>query len=203
MNSLHHKRTSSSSAGFTMIELLVSLSIMVIIVTLILVNYRKFDGTVVLTNLAYDMSLSVRKAQTYGISVKGQKTGSDQTFSYPYGITFSSASTTTYTLFADTNVNGNGTFGNGLYDGGEGVETYTLRGSYRITNLCTVDANNNETCGLSNIDITFLRPNPDAKIITNRTTQTTNAAKIKIGTSQDSSVTRTILIRTTGQISVQ
>lgn len=188
------------NAGFTLAELLVSIAIMVIVLTLIVVNYRKFDSTVVLTNLAYDMGLSVRKAQTYGISVKGKTSGVSQNFTYPYGIAFNVATPQQYILFVD--VEGNGLLNNHTE---EDVEFFKLRSPYQITSLCVLNPSDQcqQNPDLNELYITFERPNPDAHFESIPARPNASAVKIDIGSSQDPSVTRSIIIRTTGQISVQ
>jgi Tfp pilus assembly protein FimT len=183
----------TSQAGFTLTELVVSIAIMIFIMALILVNYAKFDSGIVLTNLAYDVGLSVRKAQTYGISVQGKNTGVTLNFTYPYGIHFDINSPQSYLIFADMN-------NNGQYDvaGNEKVEGYMLRSPYRIQKLCTGSC----TSTLTTIDILFQRPNPDARIYAN-TVQTNEAAEIHLYSAQDTASTRKILVRTTGQISIK
>src|SRR3989344_4615422 len=50
--------------GFTLVELMVVTGILVVITSLILANNTRFGGAVLLENLAYDIALSMRKAQT-------------------------------------------------------------------------------------------------------------------------------------------
>ena len=59
--------------GFTLIEMMVSVGIFALITTLIMVSGRSFGGSVLLTNLAYDVALSVRRAQTFGINVRADQ----------------------------------------------------------------------------------------------------------------------------------
>jgi hypothetical protein len=145
-----------------------------------------------MTNLAYDIALSIRTAQTYGISAKG--TINNASFSTPYGISFTNGATS-YILFADTNASR-------VYDATDVPTTYNLHGAYKITSLCTLSGVT-ETCNRTRIDITFVRPNPDAKIVLDTNTPWTDAVEIKLGSTADASALKTITVRTTGQISVQ
>lgn len=206
-------KTNKTQKGFTLTELLVSIAIMVFILALVLVNYRKFDSSIVLTNLAYDIGLSVRKAQSYGISVKGtnEVVANPNAFKYPYGIHFDTANPKSYIIFADMNDNGDGTLGNGSYDcllgesdsSCEKVEKYFLQGGYRIKELCSsADGTTDNNCAAITVfDITFKRPNPDAKIYSNIDIGN-EAAVIKIHSAQSPDEFKRILIRTTGQISI-
>lgn len=150
-----------SDKGFTLIELMVVTGILVVITSLILANNTRFGGAVLLENLAYDIALSVRKAQVYGIAVR--RFGLDD-FSAGYGVNFTLASPTVYVLFADINPPQSG---NGIYepdDESELVESISIQGGYKIVNLCATAPNSPETCGLSSLDILFKRPEPDAFI---------------------------------------
>jgi prepilin-type N-terminal cleavage/methylation domain-containing protein len=192
------------TAGFTMVELMISIAIMVVILGVVMFNYRSFDSGIILTNLAFDVGLTIREAQSFGVSVKaGDTNSSDTSFTYPYGVHFDRSNKTQYTVFVDLNRNG-------LYDNGEIVKTYTLKGGYSISDLCTKNASTNaETCGNAStppntFDITFVRPNPDASIFVNTTGPSIpDAAEIKISPNQNPSAIKTITVRSTGQISVQ
>src|SRR3989344_4732921 len=84
--------------GFTLVELIVVVAITTLISSIVVVGSSKFDGTILLTNLAYDVALSVREAQFAGLNVKVFQSGGTSTFNAGYGITF-------YKLNADTSVN--------------------------------------------------------------------------------------------------
>src|SRR3989344_3995148 len=83
-----------SLRGFSLIELLVVISIFSIISLVVLANHSRFNSSVLLGSLAYKIALSFRETQVYGLSVQGQSTN----FQVGYGIHFSGG--TTYTLFA-------------------------------------------------------------------------------------------------------
>ena len=186
--------------GFTMIELIVAIAIMVFILAVILVNYRKFDSGIVMTNLAYDIALSIRTAQTYGVSTKGTRPESgNQTFETAHGVSFTSPSTS-YNLFSD--INDDKLLTTGLSLETAGATTYKLNGSYRISDICSTDGGT-ETCGRTSVDITFKRPNPDAVIaVGGAYSATISAVEIHLTSSQDASAEKIITVRPTGQISV-
>ena len=81
--SIHHTR-----GGFTIIELLVTVAIFSIITSVLLVNYPKFSSRILLENVAHDIGLSVRQAQTFGLNVRGVRIGATDIFP-TYGIHFS------------------------------------------------------------------------------------------------------------------
>lgn len=180
-------------AGFTLIELLAVTGIMVLITGLVLTNNNKFNGTILLQNVAYDIALSVREAQVYGISVQSF----NGSFNAPYGMHFqvNGDNTSIYLIFADA------TIANGTYDSGELVQSTTLSGGYRIDDLCATPPTGSEVCGLTSLDITFVRPEPDAYIRSSAYAGLSSSARVRITSS--SGGTRNIVIGANGQISVQ
>jgi len=154
-----------TAIGFTLIELLVVTGILTVISSLILVNNNRFGGVILLENLAYDVALSVRQAQVFGIAVRRYGTTN---FNIGYGMHFAIDSPTTYVLFADA------ISPNGLYDGCpdsiscELVESTDILRGYHIADLCaTASGESGEVCGLEKLDIFFKRPEPDAYISAN------------------------------------
>lgn len=145
-------------AGFTLIELLVTLGIMMLISAIILGDHNRFGGSVLLQNLAYDVALSVRQAQVYGISVRRFGSASSANFDVGYGVHFDLDNPTTYVIFGDAI----GT-PNGLYDTGEAVNILNINQGYRITQLCTTSGAG-ENCAPRFLDVLFIRPEPDALI---------------------------------------
>lgn len=152
-------------SGFTLIELLVVIGIMVVISALVLADYNKFGGVVVLEQLSYDVALTLRQAQVFGISVQRFQTN---TFDAAYGVHFALSSPDTYELFADAIQK------NGLYDcpspgtnNCELVQAVTLPPNYAIHDLCATNGSGTQTCGLTSLDIVFKRPDTDAWISAN------------------------------------
>src|SRR3989344_627908 len=102
----HHSHAfaiSHRSKGFSLIELVVAMAIFVTISSVLVVSQRRFGGNTLITNLAYDVALTMRQAQVYGISVRRVKAVSDPEgiaqFERSYGIHIGTAGY--YILFAD------------------------------------------------------------------------------------------------------
>jgi prepilin-type N-terminal cleavage/methylation domain-containing protein len=192
------KKKFSGARGFTLIELLLVTIIMVIMTTLILIQQQKFDSATLLRSLGYSVALSIRQAQTYGVSVRESSPGSG-TFASGYGVYFSSVSPNTYILFADAN-------GNGQYDSGEAVQTFIVNSGYVISDFCVQNNSANVACwvagggGLTSLTVLFKHPNPDAKIIDNNGTAY-GGAYIQIKAT-GSGATRSVTVSSTGQIVV-
>lgn len=142
--------------------------IVAFIATIVLVNHARFTGNLVVTNMAYEIALSIRQAQAFGLGVQQQDAGAsfdvfnDSAFDTSYGIRFSS-STRSYMLFADNNKNEHF---DPPFD--EEVDRYTLRQGYTISDFCVPASGPGNQCRESNnlraLSITFQRPQPDAKI---------------------------------------
>ncbi len=56
--------------GFSLIELIVVTGIFTVITAVVLANNAQFNNSVLLGNAAYDIALSVRQAQVYGLSTQ-------------------------------------------------------------------------------------------------------------------------------------
>lgn len=192
--------------GFTLAEIMVTISIVSIIMTSVLFSYTTFSDKLALSSAAQEIAIVVRQAQTYGLTVRESSVAGGQ-FSYAYGVYFDFVSDQThYYLFVDTNSNNKYDVGNGCGSSStECVEQGTLRNNVLITSVC--DAT---TCppvvNVRKMNITFLRPNPDATIIFTDNGGTTLSGPSTTGkvtlTSRKGS-TSTVTIESTGQVNVQ
>ena len=205
---LSHSR---NNKGFTLVELVVSIAIMTVILTVVILNQSTYNDGIALTNLADEISLSISQAQAYGVGVKEFSTGSGE-FSASYGLAFSllaSGSNSAYIYFADRN-------GNSLYDGnwtcpiGGASECLgkvnISRGNY-ISSMCIVLTSGSDLCDVGRVDISFTRPSTEANMLFFDTSgQAYNPGSIKgakITVMSPKGLSRSIIIYLTGQISVQ
>lgn len=178
--------------GFTLIEMLVVLGIMAVLTAALLTRNSAFGGSIILRSLAYDVALSIREAQVYGIAVRQSIAG---TFTRGYGVNVRSASPASYLLFSDLDDNGH-------YSGeGELVTRYTLKNGYKISDICITRATGEEQCSVQKADVTFQRPEPDAYIRQDDTATLNQRVRIRIASPGGS--TADVLVEATGQISVQ
>ena len=168
--------------------------IIVVISGVVLSSNLRFGGAITLRNLAYEVALSVREAQIFGISVR--RFG-DDIFTAGYGMHFRASSPTSYILFADAVTQ------NGLYDGsGELVESIAIGRGFEIADLCVVvGIETTETCGIAKLDILFQRPEPDAQIRYNDGASLNQRARVILVSPRGDSAS--VLVEATGQISVQ
>jgi Tfp pilus assembly protein FimT len=220
----HHFRNKLTSAacppclarrdgrGFTVIELLVSIGIILAIVSVVITSQNTYTDDASLLNLADEISLRIAQAQAYGTGVRELTPGSSN-FAISYGLVFSLRdSVTEYISFADRN-------GNNRYDnswscpvGGtsECLEKVTISGANFLEDLCSLKINPSDNkCRVDRVDISFKRPNTDAQLLflrRNGSTFNVGAGKIKgakmIFKGPEGS-TRSVIIYETGQISVE
>ncbi len=153
------------NSGFSLIELMVSISIMTILMSVVLYGHAVFVDQASLSSASQDLTISMREAQIYGLNTRETSVGSGD-FSAPYGIYFNPAYTpTTYYIFTDTN-------NNDLYDAGNGcgsgvtecVSEVTLKNGVYIDDVCYQVEGVDVCSGVNAEHITFNRPDPDAKI---------------------------------------
>jgi prepilin-type N-terminal cleavage/methylation domain-containing protein len=199
-------RTSYVKA-FTLIELLISISIFAFMTAFLLAKYGTFNQSVLLTNLAYDTALTIRSAQSYGLDVQGQASSSGISFNYAYGVHFTPATASKFIFFVDL-------CGDGIYQattcknsapaGNETISTYNVRTDFTISSLCagTSAAICVPVTGTNSLDILFKRPNPDAIITTNFAGALLLWPYAKIGMKATDGSMKSVVVQSTGQISV-
>ena len=195
----------NNTKGFTLVELLITISIVTVIMSVVIFNYGGFLDTLALSAAEQDLAIAVREAQTYGLSVKEVSAGSGQ-FNSAYGLYVSPASAPTeYDVFVDKN-------GNGLYDVGSGcgsgstecIEKFVFRDGVTVSSIC--DASNNcPPTNADNLQISFLRPSPDATInfVTSAGGIVETSVSSKVVLTSPQGKNETVTIGSTGQIYVQ
>ena len=200
------------SRGFSLVEVLVSLSIITVILTVIVLKQSSYVDSAALSNLADEISLSLSQAQAYGIAVKELTPGSSD-FSASYGLAFSllsDGSNINYIFFADRN-------NNNIYEDGwscplaaasECLEkTAISRGNY-IDDICIVRTSGDDQCGSARrVDINFERPETSSHLTFfnngGQTMSVQNLKGAKIVLKSPAGLSRSVVVYTTGQISVQ
>ena len=167
--------------GFTLIEMIVVLSIMVILTLVVLTGQSTFNQSLLLNDTAYTLALSIREAQSLGLS--SRKFASTQNAGY--GINMNSGTPIKYQIFADISPLAPGNAqggvcpghsqnsgpearpGNCLYDSAsELVQEYTFTRGFTIGNFCGI-YNGSKICtanGLTTLSIVFERPNATTAI---------------------------------------
>ena len=184
----------SRVSGFTLVELLVSIGIFMLITTMAVMNHAQFNSSVLLTNLAYEVGLSIRQAQVYGITVKQTDAAK---FESGYGIHFDLDDPKTYILFEDFKSSASAIEASHTYDVGDSdIETFRIQKGNRVSGIY-IDG---DTDSRAEVDITFIRPNPDAYIKYSGDSGLHNKAEICLKSPQGTA--RKVIVENTGQISV-
>lgn len=191
--------------GFTLIELLLVIGILAMVMGVMVNNHSRFGGKVLLRTLAYDTALTIRQAQTYGISVRQSTTTSNQEFLAGYGVNFETVTPTSFRMYADTFSDG------GVFTLGSDtvIQTYNIGRGYIVSDLCVTNgplssptASDYDCATPNRIDILFRRPEPDAEIRVNQVSGTLYP-KAKIELRSPRGDIQNIIIEVSGQMSVQ
>lgn len=173
------------SSGFTLIEIVVVLTILVTISSIVFASQSSFNKTLILANTAYDVALALRGAAMYGLG--GYATSMVPT---GYGMHFERSTPGSFTLFADTYPAPSALSachaasdpsaldaqpGNCSYESGQDttVTTYALGNNITVSDFCAY-ASGVWSCayaqggGLTALDIVFARPDSDPFMSVNR-----------------------------------
>ena len=199
VNKLTHGRSYKlSQLGFGLVELMVSISIMVLITSVILVKNNSYNGATLLRNQAYEIALQLREVQLLSISAAESGSG----FRNVYGVHFSTAANNTYFIFRDKD-------SDYYFDDADG-ERFGKQGSldskFVIDAIRLIDSPD----PLVQLSITFERPNFDAKFYEgslNFVAPAVSAVEIDVRTKGTTGLgsgkIRTVEITRTGQITVK
>jgi prepilin-type N-terminal cleavage/methylation domain-containing protein len=202
----------AGKAGFTLVEMIVSIAIMGAVVSTILLNQSTYTEGARLTAQADELASRVSEAQAYGVAVRERSAGTGD-FSIAYGVSVSilaSGSPNAYIVFIDRN-------GNQVYDGdwtcpvgetSECLEKVSLTNGNAVDSLCIAKISGTDDCSApKRADILFLRPDPQAHITVWNSSGTvyapTNMAGVRFILKSTNSLSRSVSSYTTGQVSVQ
>lgn len=196
---MHHNKTSQKELqrGFGLVELLVSISIVVLVTSIIMTRHSSHNGAVLLRSEAYDVALKAREVQLAAVSAVG--TSGD--YRNVFGLYFDTSTGSFYRTFRD----GDGDF---YYDGGEEVGARNnLDPRFEIDEIRLVDGGVPTTP--ASISIVFERPNFDARFYTSSGPVASSVYAVQLVVRlRDTTGTgvgdmRLVEISRTGQITVQ
>jgi type II secretory pathway pseudopilin PulG len=183
------------NAGFGLVELLVSISIMILVLGVIMVKHSSFNGATLLRGQAYDIALTVRETQLLAISATDLGSG----FRNVYGLHFNTANPTSYKFFRDAD-------NDYFYDAVEEVgKQGQIDRRFEISAIRLIGGG-----ATSQVSLLFERPNFDAKIYTASGVPAGGAVsgveidvRVKGTTGTSTGDIRTIEVTRAGQISVK
>lgn len=189
----HSNKARIQPKGFGLIELLVSISIMVIVTSVVMVRQTSFNGAVLLRSQAYEVALQLRDAQLTAVSATGQ--GGD--YRSLIGVHFNTANSGTYRIFRDAD-------DDSYYDTNE---EFGLQGlidpRFEISAIRPIG----DTLTGTGLSIVFERPNFDARFFDS--SGEVNAARVEIdiarigSTGSGAGDIRTVEVTSAGQVAVQ
>ena len=210
MNFFFHfsqKNSPRASAGFSIVELIVTLTIFITLTTVMLFKYNTMNTRLTLDTLAHQIAQWTRETQISAMSVKSHA-GS---YSTGYGLHFDTLVPNQFIFFADLDGDKKYTPGGTCGDvASECVQVVNLLKGNTIAMLCGENKGNPPgACpsgleALMDTDIVFTRPDPDAFIngeysLGNRN----NYARNQITVQAVTGYSRTVEVWTTGQVSVK
>jgi prepilin-type N-terminal cleavage/methylation domain-containing protein len=206
--------------GITMIELIVVISIFLILTSITIFNYGQFRSSLSIQNLADDISLVIRKAQSYSTGVQQQGE-----FSGSFGVHFTADDSDPghyygynkqFILFFDRNKNLKYDYSGAPNCGypvsnNECFEALKIKSDDRIAEIYVYYSNGSEeTFNKDSIlNVVFIRPNTEPFFCKqlNRSAPSCSKilpsyAKIRIRSNSDDTIEKNIYIYNNGQISV-
>ncbi len=198
--------------GFTLPEMLISLSIVAIISSVVLSNQHTYTEGASLSNLAEDISLSISQAQIYGVSVR-QTAPDSSDFNSAYGVEFrlsgAGGADDSYVFFVDLDDDREyeDDWSCPVDDSSECLEKTAISNGNTIDSLCVIHTDDSEDCNIGRLAVTFIRPNTTAnlKFFNSSGSQISpsnvKGAKIKLSSLSD--LERSVSVYKTGYISVQ
>ncbi len=182
-----------------MVELLVTITIVVLVTGIVMIQYSSFNSSVLLTSQAYLTAFDIREAQSLAVSVRGQS----NEYREEYGLYFDLATPGQYILFQDNDVNGDQS--PVRYDEGEEIGIpYLLDPRFVILDICVV-TNSARTCysddnAMHFVVVSFKRPDFDAAFYTQGISNI-QSVEIEIG-NETSPITKKVIVYATGQITI-
>lgn len=188
----------SSQAGFGLIELLVSISIVVLVTSIILVKHSSYNGAVLLRSEAYKIALQVREIQLSAVSVIGEVGD----FRNVFGLHFNTNTTPNYYYtFRDSD-------GDSFWDSGEEVgKRNNVDARFVIDDIRLIGGAGGNPDAIS---IVFERPNFDAGFFTGANAEVNSAVsgieidvRLNSSTGNTAGEVRTVEVTKTGQITVK
>ena len=204
--------------GFTLIELLVVLAIITTLVAIVFTSQSSFNKTLVLANTAYDIALTLRSAENFGLGSRA----SGSTVNVGYGVHFQAGTTGSFIFFADTDppvgagtchpIIGNDPAGPGATPGDcvytssdYEVNEYVLGNGIFVKDFCAYSGSwSCASGGLISLDIVFAQPNPEPSISKDGSYSTiplvTRACLTLASPSAPSGPDRYVLVEPSGQI---
>lgn len=170
--------------GFTLVELLVVLAIMGVMLGVVFTNNKDFEVRSKFKNAVYDTALDIRETQVKGISASDEEGNPmSSEFFHSFGVHFELGDSG-YIVYQDIK-DGDRWYSkapkcNVPSDNEECIKSVVYSSDYSIDDLCVTSFVGVESCGVSELDISYLRPNINSDIVIDKFGISYSSAKIKI-----------------------
>lgn len=207
--------SSSTQKGFSIIELIVAMTVFVTISSVLLINYNSINHRLTLDTLVHQVAQWTRETQVSAMSVRSHSGG----FFQGYGLHFDQASTTDFVFFADLPSGISKQYDpipGGQACGDAGVEctkVVTMNKGVKIDRICGFvpspavptyqGACPSNFDQLDSLDVVFTRPNPDAEITGKIMGVPLSYGNVVVTIRSVTGYERSVNIWTTGQVTVQ
>ena len=188
--------------------MVVVLGIIAAVTAVALSSQSSFNKTLILANTTYDVALTLRSAESFGLSSRA--IGS--TANAGYGLHFDRGIYDSFILFADiwpptdlSCTRPDCKPGDHFYNAGDKVvQTYTFGNGITVSDFCALPSQQEWQCAstgdLSSLDIVFSRPNPDAYIIANGSSFVTSYTAACLTITSPVGASRFIAVYSSGNI---
>lgn len=199
----------TTTAAFGLIELLVSISIVMIVMSIVLARQDTFNSAVLLRNQAFDIALSLREAQLSAVSVQVIGGSDRQVIGVYFDTDATGAANQRFIVFRDGALATPDPSPNGFYNPSEDALVGQPRQLDPRFEIAEIRADGSIVSG-GELSILFERPNFDARFFDAATSELSESV-IEIDVKRvgvpvvagDPGTVRTIEITETGQIAVQ
>ena len=143
--------------GFSLIDLLVSMSIATLLMSVVLFSYRTFHNKLAVSVASQDIALASRQTQTYSVNAKETSPGSNNFYS-GYGVYFNTQIPGAYYIFADKNNDGKYSGDANCSLGSECIQKNVIKNNAAISNLCGISTSGIQTCFPSGGSVSVVYP---------------------------------------------
>jgi len=188
-----------SKKGMTLIELLVVLAIFFIMSAVTIFDYNSFKSNASLQNLSNEISLSIRKAQTYAVGVGGISGRFDE----GYGVCFSKNEdyNKVFAIYSGDIDSFNEDYLSSDCEESSSscMEILSIKSDEEVTGFYVNDSLDED---IEFLNIYFLRPNPEAIFYSNQGEMSVQSIGVLI-TNAGTGKSKIIKVSNTGQISVE
>lgn len=184
-----------SRAGFTMVEIVVILAIIVLVASLLLASFPNLSQRINLQRSSQQLALSFRKVQNMALGVRQVQTPGGKVVPPIFGLYFNRATPNSYIIFADTFPSG---VPNGRYDVGKDVvlETVSLDPGIGFASFTSDLGGTNKLQDVLNVAFSV----PEARVtIKNASTDVGESAQISLA-GRNGTITENVVVRTSGQV---